>query len=441
MAYPRLSSSFSSESSVQIPRFDNYAVDIRLRGPVAEFSSETGSNSWLPMVPDHELPTPKDDKPGYIKGNTTENRILCQKSPRFVLDALYFPTSGEFIGYRGFPTYSQCTQLIAAYVETLSSVKKHKSLITKQMYDDIRLVLLDSAGTSVGSAQFRFWAKKNFALFREDSQGRVLVMHKHRPVAVREELYMILSVCHMTCNHGGRDKTLGQLREWHSRVPKNLISQFIKLCPTCNPAAVSQETHPEFDYRQLGSRNLMESSLNTCNRMVLPLRKSIVSCKLDPNVAEIARAARCAATAADVFDFDYPVSTPAITPVKSEPLDYMPKFEYPHLESDAQTISVRTSPSSSATRDTAIKALAVAFPVLSSPLANRAYFPESLSLPSSPPLSPLRPPVQHPVLSDLKNVNPRARGPQSKSGKVAAKRQLKPARRRAVGIRRSSRLS
>lgn len=127
-----------------------------------------------------------------------------------VLDALYFPDSGDFIGYLGFPTYSQCSQLIGAYLDTLSCVKKNKSLITRSMYEDIRSVLQDTSNTAIGSPQFRFWAKKNFDLF-EDSDSLHKVMHKGKPVAVLEELYNILSVSHLHSSHGGRDKTLAQV--------------------------------------------------------------------------------------------------------------------------------------------------------------------------------------------------------------------------------------
>ncbi|KAK9378373.1 uncharacterized protein V2V93DRAFT_376053 [Kockiozyma suomiensis] len=161
------------------------------------------------------------------------------------LDALYDPSSGSFIGFNGLPTLSQCTALVDAYVETLSDVKKSKSLISRKMYDDILAVLIDEDLTTVGSAQFRFWARSNFALFRDSDSQRLHIMHKAKPVAVKEELYGVLALCHLAASHGGRDKTLAQLRAWYTRVPKNLIAQYIKLCPTCSPSAVSLDQRPE----------------------------------------------------------------------------------------------------------------------------------------------------------------------------------------------------
>ncbi|KAK9472786.1 uncharacterized protein V1510DRAFT_402799 [Dipodascopsis tothii] len=218
-----------------------------------------------------------------------------------VLDALFFPDSGEFIGYLGFPTYSQCSQLIGAYLDTLSTVKKNKSLITRTMYDDIKNVLQDTSNTAIGSPQFRFWAKKNFDLF-EDSDSTHKVMHKGKPVAVLEELYNILSVSHLHSNHGGRDKTLTQLRRWHSRVPKNLISQFIKICPTCNASSVSPKSHPEFQVNEDSfvrppEPSSTESADDLGYFLNFTLKSSIVRCKMNSGVGSLVQTAAYASTA------------------------------------------------------------------------------------------------------------------------------------------------
>ena len=80
-------------------------------------------------------------------------------------------------------------------------------------------------------------------------QKKKKICHEGKPVAVREKLYKILIKAHKQCQHGGRDKTSAQVRKvysWYlkslrdtfqstntSRVPKELISRFVKLCPTC----------------------------------------------------------------------------------------------------------------------------------------------------------------------------------------------------------------
>ncbi|KAK9319097.1 hypothetical protein V1517DRAFT_67217 [Lipomyces orientalis] len=221
-----------------IPLEQHYSFDenLQTRSPfhpqISSSSPAARELSWLPMVPDTTTTTTTSQTPPSPAASVSESLIdpLCSvlhapaspptiESPpatpasaadEHVLDALYFPESGTFIGYRGFPTFRQTTQLVNAYISTLSSVKKNKSLISRQMYADIKTILRDAGNTQVGSAQFRFWARRNFDLFR-DTDGHVCVMHKGKPVAVREDLYDVLAVCHLVCRHGGRDKTLGQV--------------------------------------------------------------------------------------------------------------------------------------------------------------------------------------------------------------------------------------
>jgi hypothetical protein len=79
-----------------------------------------------------------------------------------------------------------------------------------------------------------------------------MICHEGKPVAIREKLFKILTKAHQQCQHGGRDKTSAQVRQIYSwyvadtnsrncvstrlipgRVPKELISRFVKICPTC----------------------------------------------------------------------------------------------------------------------------------------------------------------------------------------------------------------
>ncbi|KAL1978800.1 hypothetical protein VTN31DRAFT_1659 [Thermomyces dupontii] len=155
----------------------------------------------------------------------------------------------------GFPNVHDFDLLIKSYVNDLSSKKQDKALISAKRARNIRTVLLDPKGTAVESAQFRFWVKKMFKLEPEDSRapdGRKLICHEGKPVAVREKLFKILTKAHQQCNHGGRDKTSAQVRQTYSWVPKELISRFVKICPTCqvrrgSSPSNSQKSAPYLD--------------------------------------------------------------------------------------------------------------------------------------------------------------------------------------------------
>jgi hypothetical protein len=112
--------------------------------------------------------------------------------------------------------------MVNDYLGALSPKKQAKALLTQQMYDDILTVLLHPTETKTGSAQFRFWAKKMFKLV--STQVAHIVIHENKPVAVKEQLYDVLVQCHGQANHGGRDKTAGQVI--------NILS-FLNIADTC----------------------------------------------------------------------------------------------------------------------------------------------------------------------------------------------------------------
>ncbi|ERF77076.1 hypothetical protein EPUS_06294 [Endocarpon pusillum Z07020] len=136
----------------------------------------------------------------------------------------------------GFPDIKEFDRLINFYVESLSSKKQDKALIHARRARNIKAVLIDKKTTAVESAQFRFWVKKMFTLMPDDSkipESKRKICHEGKPVAIREKLFKILTRAHKQCQHGGRDKTSAQVRRVYSWVPKELISRFVKICPTC----------------------------------------------------------------------------------------------------------------------------------------------------------------------------------------------------------------
>ncbi|EYE95888.1 integrase zinc binding domain-containing protein [Aspergillus ruber CBS 135680] len=136
----------------------------------------------------------------------------------------------------GFPNAEEFDRLINGYIHDLSAKKRDKALIHAQRAGHIKMILSDPKNTAVETAQFRFWAKKMFELRTTgvgSSNCMKMICHEGRPVAVREKLYKILTKAHLQCKHGGRDKTSAKVRTNYSWVPKELISRFVKICPTC----------------------------------------------------------------------------------------------------------------------------------------------------------------------------------------------------------------
>ncbi|KAK2465523.1 hypothetical protein APHAL10511_002415 [Amanita phalloides] len=159
-----------------------------------------------------------------------------------VEDVLYQP---------GFPTYAQYKLIEACYVQSLSSKRQHKALISQELFDRVWDVLTGMDRDE--NAQFRFWARKMFKIVtlaeidREgefgDGTQRVLV-HDGLLVAVQEKIYTLLCYFHGKTDHAGRDKTCAFIRRSYTYVPKDLVAQFIKACPTCKYKRGGRLEHP-----------------------------------------------------------------------------------------------------------------------------------------------------------------------------------------------------
>ncbi|KAF5329434.1 hypothetical protein D9619_008996 [Psilocybe cf. subviscida] len=157
----------------------------------------------------------------------------------------------------GFPTYAQYKQVETAYLQSLTPRRQGKALISQRMFDRIWDVLHqpDAPGET---AQFRFWARKMFTLrtvpggmggvgggtgpptaaadflgANMNAEPQEVLLHDNLLVAIQEQLYDLLCYCHGSTGHGGRDKTCALIRKHYTWVPKDLVSSFIKTCPTC----------------------------------------------------------------------------------------------------------------------------------------------------------------------------------------------------------------
>ncbi|KAG6877416.1 hypothetical protein C0993_007659 [Termitomyces sp. T159_Od127] len=149
----------------------------------------------------------------------------------------------------GFPTYEQYKEIEATYLKSLPSTRREKALISQAMFDRIWAVL-HSHDIADESPQFRFWVRKKFTLGKlnkstdsgddnsectpePETKPQTVLLHDENLVAVQEQIYDILCYGHGISNHAGRDKTCSSIREHYTWIPKELVAQFIKACPTC----------------------------------------------------------------------------------------------------------------------------------------------------------------------------------------------------------------
>lgn len=149
------------------------------------------------------------------------------------------PKKEDTAGQLGFPTRAQFCTIEEGYIDSLTPRRQGKALISQALFDRIWHVLHNDY-TLNETAQFRFWVRKMFVISEDHTLygehrpiGREVLLHDGLLVAVREHIYELLCYYHGIANHGGRDKTCAYLRRDYTWVPKDLVAQFVKVCPTC----------------------------------------------------------------------------------------------------------------------------------------------------------------------------------------------------------------
>ncbi|KAL5478793.1 hypothetical protein ACEPAI_2070 [Sanghuangporus weigelae] len=184
-------------------------------------------------LPPFKLEQGESSQPGSHHSAGNLATLACQAIDEDILDDV-----------EGMPTRAQWKSIVESYLACLHPSKRHKSLISQEVYKMIFRTLKDPDATRLGTPQFRFWARKMFQLV-EAPNNILVVTNAGRPVAIKEHIYDILCMCHSECGHGGRDKTCKVLREYYTWVPKELISNFVKECPTCAPRKLAASRSKE----------------------------------------------------------------------------------------------------------------------------------------------------------------------------------------------------
>jgi hypothetical protein len=181
-------------------------------------------------------PTPKP----YVRTTSTKNRDSEESSTSAQLD---ISQVNNIASRAGFPSYAQYRHIETTYLNGIIPKRQCRALITQAMFDRIWHVL-QNPNSLVEDAQFRFWVRKMFTLAKlkdlvvdtdvlNRQTSQVVLLHDGLIVAIKEQIYDILCYAHGITKHGGRDKTFTSVRKHYSWVPKEIVAQFTKACPSC----------------------------------------------------------------------------------------------------------------------------------------------------------------------------------------------------------------
>ncbi|KAI9483438.1 MAG: hypothetical protein EXX96DRAFT_558202 [Benjaminiella poitrasii] len=136
-------------------------------------------------------------------------------------------------------TKEEVNRLIEVFIQSRSRNYRAKVLISADTYKDILQVLRQKpAYCTFGTAKFRFWARKKFAL--TNINGKHVVCLKNtdqtigKPICVKEEIFDVIKKAHIDCEHKGRDITYENVKRVKSYLPKELCDIIIKNCYFCS---------------------------------------------------------------------------------------------------------------------------------------------------------------------------------------------------------------
>ncbi|BGP25455.1 hypothetical protein Rt10032_c04g2037 [Rhodotorula toruloides] len=178
------------------------ATDLAVHNPVAGPSGTTGNGTPVPVAPLAPPPEP----------------IIAHLVPVQSSD-------GEM------PERSAYDKAVDDYVLSLHPIKRNKALMTDSLHDLVLKILISPQNTQLGDPQLRFWVRQRFTLL-EQPEGKY-VLHDNKKVVLKDALWDTIASAHAESKHGGRDKTYAAVKKGWSYVPKEVVTVFVKSCPTC----------------------------------------------------------------------------------------------------------------------------------------------------------------------------------------------------------------
>jgi hypothetical protein len=130
-------------------------------------------------------------------------------------------------------------------VDNWLAVSKSRKIITIEEYNKIKTILTNP-NEKIENANYRYWAKKKFALQTIGNNVILLIKYSNKskkndainnevlkPVLVKEKLYKEFCEAHLQNNHGGQSQTWLNIKNKWGGIKQDLIELLVKKCVTC----------------------------------------------------------------------------------------------------------------------------------------------------------------------------------------------------------------
>src|SRR6266487_5568519 len=165
---------------------------------------------------------------------------------------LTFLTMEEFL----FISKETFDKIIEEYLEKSKTKGKEKLIIERQMYNEIKEVLL-GLGSNLRDPRFRSWCKSGFTLLKSgndyvvcknlNKKSKDVLMKEGKsaeslPVLILEDMYRVMCQEHVKSIHSGQKTLYNKLRSKWSGIKKKIVEEFVNNCEICVPRRSSSKS-------------------------------------------------------------------------------------------------------------------------------------------------------------------------------------------------------
>lgn len=233
--------------------------------------------------------------------------------------------------------------------------------MSPSLHELVLAILLDPQNTKQGDPQLRFWVRQRFNL-QSGTDGN-FVMHEEKKVVLRTALFDVISAAHALSQHGGRDKTYAEVKKLWSYVPKEVVTVFVKMCPTCNGKRVTVKgKRPKIEKRAPLPKDILngpaDDGVPDTNGSV-PASRSAAPPAAGPALAPapapihieaaLARAMPVAGPSSSTAIVTGPPGAPLLLPIapfqlQQPPLPFQQQQQHPPAQAQAQQLKPKPTP-------------------------------------------------------------------------------------------------
>jgi hypothetical protein len=104
-----------------------------------------------------------------------------------------------------FVSLATFNNILNEYVDSLPSNRQAKALITQELVENIKNILLNQESANDG--QLRHWARRHFSTLTINNTTQIVDKKSLKLVCLKNDLYNVIGLLHQELQHAGYHKT------------------------------------------------------------------------------------------------------------------------------------------------------------------------------------------------------------------------------------------